>query len=65
MLKAELPCMFHGVLGEQDIWEYYTKRKKRRDLHTQFGESQFAKKKKKAKQVSLLQDFRESHLDLI
>lgn len=64
MLKAEFPCMFHGVLGEQDIWEYYTKRKKEEIYILSLGKVNL-QKKKNAKQVSLLQDFRESHLDLI
>lgn len=46
MLKAELPCMFHGVLGEQDIWEYYTKRKKEGIYILSLGKVNLQKKKK-------------------
>lgn len=47
MLKAEFPCMFHGVLGEQDIWEYYTKRKKEGIYILSLGKVNLQKKKKK------------------
>lgn len=46
MLKAEFPCMFHGVLGEQDIWEYYTKRKKEGIYILSLGKVNLQKKKK-------------------